>query len=112
MDDHLLKRLDLLISLVTTLLRFRNEKCSISADIKKMFHQLFVKQNDRNYLRFLWRDNPNLVIDEYQINVHIFNSPYIANFSLKQCAKDQQDEFSKFITESVDKDSYMNDFLK
>ena len=50
------------------------------------------------------------------MNVHIFSkndSPCIANFSLKQCAKDQQDEFSRVITESVDKDFYMDDdFLK
>ena len=48
-------------------------------------------------------------------NVHIFgrnDSPCIALFSLKQCAKDQQDEFSKVITESVDKDFYIDDFLK
>ena len=80
-----------------------------------MFHQIFVKQNDGNYLRFLWRDSQNLVIDEDQMNVHTFgknDSPCIANFSLKQCAKDQQDEFSKVITESVDKDFYMDDFLK
>ena len=67
-------------------------------DIEKMFHQIFVKQNDRNYL-----------------NVHIFgknDSPCIANFSLKQWAKGQQDEFSKVITKSVDKDFYIYDFLK
>ena len=115
LQQNLLKGPNLLNSLVTILLRFRNGKYSISADIENMFHQIFVKQNDRNYLRFLWRDNPNLVIDEYQMNVHIFgknNSPCIANLSLKQCAKDQQDEFSKVITESVDKDFYMDNFLK
>ena len=80
-----------------------------------MFRQIFVKQNERNYLRFLWRGNLSLAIDKYQMNVHIFgknDSPCIANFSLKQCAKDQQNEFSKVITESVDKDFYMDDVLK
>ena len=69
LNDYLLKGPDLLERLVTILLRFRNVKYSISANIEKMFHQIFVKQNNRNYLRFLWRDNPNLVIDKYQINV-------------------------------------------
>ena len=98
MNDYLLKGADLLNSLVTVLLRLRNGKYSISADIEKMFLQIFVTQNERNYLRFLWRDNPSLAIDEYQMNVHIFgknDTPCIANFSLKQCAKDQQNEFSR-----------------
>ena len=93
LNDYLLKGLDLLNSLVTVLLRFRNRKYFISADIKKTFHQIFVKQNERNCLRFLWRDNANLVIDKYKMNVHTFgknDSPSIQNFSLKQCAKDQQ----------------------
>ena len=40
------------------------------------------------------------------------DSSCIANFSLKQSAKYQQNEFSKFIVESVDKDFYIDDFLK
>ena len=115
LNYHLLKGPDLPNSLVTILLRFRNGKCSLFADIGNMFHQILIKQNDRNYLRFFWRDNQNLVMDEYQMNVHIFgknDSPCIANFSLKQCAKDQRDEFLKIITESFDKDFYMDGFLQ
>ena len=88
----MLKGPDLLNSLVTILVRFTNGKYSLCADIEKMFHQIFIKQNGSNYLRFLWRDNPNLVIDENQMNVHIFgkkDSPCIANLYLKQCAKHQ-----------------------
>ena len=49
------------------------------------------------------------------MNVHIFvknDSPCIVSFSIKQCAKDQQNEFSKVIIESIDKDFYMDNFLK
>ena len=47
LNDYLLKGPDLRNSLVTNLLRYRNGKYSISADIEKMFYQIFVKQNDR-----------------------------------------------------------------
>ena len=45
LNDYLSKVLDLLNSLVTILLRFRNGKYSIilSADTEKMLHQIFVK---------------------------------------------------------------------
>ena len=102
----LLKGPDLLNNLVTVLLGFRNGKYSISADIEKMFHQIYVKPEERDCLRFLWRENPSLVIDEYQMNVHLFgknDSPWIANFSLKQSAKDKKNKFKKQICEPVEK---------
>ena len=49
------------------------------------------------------------------MNVHIFgknNSSFIANFFLKQSRKDQQNEFLKVITELVNKDFYIDEFLK
>ena len=49
------------------------------------------------------------------MNVHILhknNSSFIANFSPKQCGKDQQIEFWKVITESAEKDFYMDYFRK
>ena len=64
LNGYLLKRTDLLNNLVTVLSRLRNRKYSLSIDIKNMFHQNFVKQNERNSLRFLWRHNPDLVTDE------------------------------------------------
>ena len=49
------------------------------------------------------------------MNVNIFgknNSSCIANFFLKQSRKDQQNEFLKVITELVNKDFYIDEFLK
>ena len=44
LNDYFLKGPDLLNSLVTVLLRFRNRKYSISADIEKIFHHIFLNK--------------------------------------------------------------------
>ena len=52
-----------------------------------MFHQAFVIPEDRDALRFIWRDNEKEKFLEYVMNVHIFgkvDSPCICNWSLKR----------------------------
>ena len=42
--------------LFDTLLRFRSYMVALTADIEKAFHQIEVKEADRDFLRFLWYD--------------------------------------------------------
>ena len=42
--------------LIGVLLRFRQENTAIVADIESMFHQVRVREEDRDSLRFLWWD--------------------------------------------------------
>ncbi|PIK33300.1 hypothetical protein BSL78_29888 [Apostichopus japonicus] len=44
-------------SLVGVLLRYREEKVAVMADIEGMFLQVVVPPEDRDALRFLWRSN-------------------------------------------------------
>ena len=58
LNDVLLTGPDLNNSLLGVLMRFRKEKVAILADIQQMFHCFLVREDHRNYLRFLWyRDN-------------------------------------------------------
>lgn len=43
-------------SLLAVLLRFREHSIAVSSDIRGMFHQVRLLQEDRPLLRFLWRD--------------------------------------------------------
>lgn len=56
MNGKLLTGPELLNNLVRILLRFRSGKIGIMADVKQMFHQVGVCEEDRDSLRFLWRD--------------------------------------------------------
>ena len=53
-NQKLLKGPDLLTSLIGVLLRFRQLKIALSADITKNFHQVRVREQDGSALRFLW----------------------------------------------------------
>ena len=43
--------------LFDTLLRFRSHTIALTADIEKAFHQIEIKEADRDFLRFLWYDD-------------------------------------------------------
>ena len=48
--------------LFDTLLRFRSYTVALTADLEKAFHQIEIKEADRDFLRFLWYDNGEFTI--------------------------------------------------
>ena len=90
LNKHLLHGPDLTNNLTGVLCRFRQKKIAVMCDIKKMFHQFKVEACDRDFLRFLWLNKQNEIVD-YRMTVHVFgaaSSPGCANFGLKQLARD------------------------
>ena len=84
------------------------------ADIEQMFHQIEVKQSDRDALRFVWRNHVTEKIEDYVMNVHLFgkvDSPCCANWALKKSASDQNGNYDDKVIGAVEKDFYMDDFL-
>ena len=74
LNDVLLSGPDLNNSLLGVLIRFRRELIAVTADIEQMFHSFVVREDLRDFLRFLWyRDNdPSKNICEYRMKVHVF----------------------------------------
>ena len=114
LNDHLLKGPDLLHNLVSIVIRFCLRQFAVTSDIKQMFHQVRVREEDRDALRFFWQENPNNYMDDYKMNVHLFGkneSPYVVNFAIKQVVKDKYDT-DHIVAKSKDEDFYMDDFIK
>ena len=83
LNKNLLQRPDYTSNLVGVLLTFREENLALVGDIESMFHQVKVRPEDQDSLRFLWwREGIDETPQEYAMTVHIFgaaDSPCSAN---------------------------------
>ncbi|XP_056006690.1 uncharacterized protein LOC130050517 [Ostrea edulis] len=116
LNNVLLTGPDLTNSLLGVLLRFRLEKIGIMADIQQMFHCFQVREDHRNYLRFLWyADNgPKEQLVEYRMRVHIFGnipSPAVAIYGLRRTANNAEQEFGSDVKKFVERNFYVDDGL-
>ncbi|KAL9972907.1 hypothetical protein ACROYT_G019299 [Oculina patagonica] len=95
LNDELLVGPDLLNNLCGVLLRFREERVAIAADIESMFHQYLIMEQDQSALRFLWR---NLETNHDNCENPLFSPETIEaakrNFYMDDLLKSVRDETS------------------
>ncbi len=117
LNDQLLQGPDLNNTLFGVLLRFRQERIALISDVEGMFHQVRVKPDDSNSLRFLWWPNADFTRppEEHSMLVHLFgatSSPSCASFALQKTAEDNKDDFDNETIETVKRNFYVDDCLK
>lgn len=106
LNKTLLQGPDLTNNLLGVLIRFRSEKVPLLGDIEKMFYQVKVPLEDRNYLRFLWWPNGNFEgkPEVYRMTVHLFgatSSPSVCSFALRRTADEHGDQYEKQVSETI-----------
>ena len=116
LNKLLLSGPDLTNNLLGVLLRFCQDPVALVGDIEQMFHSFNVKEEFRDFLRFLWyKDNdPNGAITEYRMKVHIFgntSSPAVANYALRKTAEVGEAKFGSDAKSFVDNNFYVDDAL-
>ena len=97
---------------VGVLLRFREEPVALMAAVEAMYHQLKVHPDDVDVLHFLWLTREP---EEYHMAVHLFGgvwSASCANFGLQKTAKDNSDDFDPEVVRSVERNFYVDDYLR
>ena len=105
---------DLLQNLLNIILKFRQHRYAVSADIECMFLQVGVPEKDQTSLRFLWREDPTQKVGVHQYTRHIFgakDSPTCANYALRRTADENCKEFPRSAG-SVWNNLYMDDYLE
>lgn len=78
-------------SLLEVLLRFRKELVALTTD-QQMFYGFLVREDHRDYLRFLWHKDNDLTkeVMEFIMRVHVFgnsSSPAVAIYGLRRAAQ-------------------------
>ena len=117
LNDKLMQGPDLTNSFVGVLIRFRQERVALMADIEAMFYQVRVPKDQHKYLRFLWWPGGDLEseLSEYRMSVHIFgavSSPSIANYALRSTADRAKINYGTDIERTIQTNFYVDDCLK
>ena len=116
LNEELLQGPDLNNTLVGVLLRFRQDKIAIVADIEAMFHQVKVEPKDCSALRFLWwNENLDQEPEDYQMLVHLFgatSSPSVCRFALERTAEEHGKSYDSETVNTIKENFYVDDCLK
>ena len=86
--------------IISTLVKFIKEFVVVIADIEAMFYQVFVADQLRNLLSFLWWETRDISEQpqHYHMNVHVFgrtSSPSYSNYALRRTARDYEQKYGK-----------------
>lgn len=94
----------------SVLISFQQWEFAVVADIRQLFLQIEIHEPHKKFLRFLFRENPNQPVKEYEFNRVVFglsSSPWLAQASLRLSAS-KEPQINELIKESF----YVDDLLK
>jgi len=117
LNDQLLQGPDLTNRLVGVLTRFCQGLIAFMSDIDAMFYQVRVPEGQRDFLRFLWWPDGDLMqnLEEYQMNVHLFGVVSLltcSNFALRKAADDAEEAVGPETANVLRKNFYVDDSLR
>ena len=113
LNDALLSGPDLLRPLPKFLFGFRERRIAFGADIAEMFHQVQIREADRDSQRFLWRTNQSQPPDVFRMKSMTFgatSSPSSAMFVKNHNAHSHPQTSPRLQTAIVQR-HYMGDYL-
>ncbi|XP_028996228.1 uncharacterized protein LOC114849211 isoform X1 [Betta splendens] len=103
-------------TLLGVLLRFRKEPIALTADVQQMFYCFVVREDHRDYLRYLWFEDNDITknVMEYRMKVHVFGnspSPAVAVYCMRRAAQDGEREYGSDARHFVERQFYVDDGL-
>lgn len=95
------------------LVRFRFSRFAMSADIEKMYRQIWVADEDQYQQLILWRNSPSDNIAIYKLRTVTYgttSAPYLAVKCLQKISENSNEEYPK-ASYILSKDFYVDDLI-
>lgn len=95
------------------ILRFRKFPIVFTADIKKMYRQIILNENQTQFHRILWRFDSNQPIDTYELTTVTYGTscaPFLAVRTIHQLALDERKKYP-IASKILKRDMYIDDIL-
>lgn len=95
------------------LLRFREHPIVVTADISKMYRQIWVDPQDRILQNILWRDHPDEPMSIYSLKTVTYgmvSSPFLACRCIKQLAQESSESYPA-ASKRIETDFYVDDLI-
>ncbi|XP_072402497.1 uncharacterized protein [Diabrotica undecimpunctata] len=95
------------------MLRFRQHKFVVIADVEKMYRQILIHPEERYLQNILWRQNPNEDLAQFELQTVTYgttSAPYLAIKFIKQLASDYKHDYP-IASELIDPDMYVDDLI-
>lgn len=92
---------------------WRKHPVCLTADVVKMYRMVKVAEEDCDYQRIVWRNNPDDQIKDYKLLTVTFgtaSAPYLAMKALNQVAIDHKEKYP-IAADRVAKEFYMDDLM-
>ncbi|XP_058840866.1 uncharacterized protein LOC131696336 [Topomyia yanbarensis] len=95
------------------IMRSRKHSVMLIADIKQMFRQILLHEQDTPLQRIVWRNSTDAPIDTFELKTVTYgtaSAPFLATRVLKQLAEDERTNFPE-ATAVLEKDFYVDDLF-
>ncbi|XP_055584807.1 uncharacterized protein LOC129737670 [Uranotaenia lowii] len=113
LNDRLLVGPNNTEDLFDVLCRFRTYPIVFMSDVEKMYRQVLVDDQDTDYQRIVWREDPEQPIQHYRLKTVTYgtsSAAYLATEALKQAARDCAEEYHQ-ASQVILKGSYVDDII-
>ena len=115
-NRELLSGPDLTHQVIGIIAIFREEKIAFMADIKAVYHQLLVPDDQQTFLKFFWwsTDNINDELQDFMVCAYVFDGTSSANCSycaLRRTAIDNKVVYGTDATTTLLRKFYVDDLL-